>query len=54
MKVSALRVKKYTPPVLAYAVRYLILLCFSYALLYPFVYMGVNAVKTPMDWLDPT
>ncbi len=54
MKVSTLRVKKYTPTVLAYAARYVMLLCFSYALLYPFVYIGVNSLKTPMDWLDPT
>ena len=54
MRIGALKAKKATTSVLVYASRYLALLCFSYALLYPFVYMGINSVKNPTDWFDPT
>ncbi|MBR4910898.1 MAG: carbohydrate ABC transporter permease [Clostridia bacterium] len=54
MRVESLKVKKASTSVLVYAFRYLTLLCFSYALLYPFVFMGINSVKNPTDWFDPT
>ena len=52
--VNAINKKKYIPLVFSYLARYLMLACFSYVLLYPFVYMGVNSFKGPTDWFDPT
>ncbi len=54
MDLSYARVKKNTPTVMVYIFRYLILFCFAYVLVYPFIFMGVNSVKNPTDWFDPT
>lgn len=46
--------KKTGTRVAGYAVKYFVLCCFSYVLIYPFLYMIINALKTPTDWFDPT
>lgn len=34
--------------------RYGVLIAFSYIMLYPFVFMAINSIKSPADWYDPT
>ncbi len=54
MKQFDAKIKKYTPTVIAYLVRYLVLIGFAYVLVYPFIFMGANSLKNPLDWFDPT
>ncbi len=54
MKQFDVKIKKYTPSAVAYTVRYLVLIGFAYVLVYPFIFMMVNAIKSPLDWFDPT
>ena len=51
---NAINKKKFAVSAFSHIARYFMLLCFSYALLYPFIYMGVNSIKSPIDWFDPT
>ncbi len=48
------RLKRKVPQALFAIARYLILIGFAYILIYPFLFMAVNSIKTPGDWLDPT
>jgi len=54
MKLSVNRIKKTSPVVVGYLVRYAILIGFAYILVYPFLYMFVSSIKNPTDWFDPT
>ena len=52
--INKARLKRKTPEFLFGIVRYLILIGFAYVLIYPFIFIIVNALKTSRDWLDPT
>ncbi|MBR5223936.1 MAG: carbohydrate ABC transporter permease [Clostridia bacterium] len=54
VKINKYRLKRKVPEFMFGIVRYLILIGFAYILLYPFIFMAVNTIKTTEDWLDPT
>lgn len=39
---------------IALLAKYIVLIAFSYIMLYPFVFMAINSIKSPEDWFDPT
>ncbi|MCQ2454983.1 MAG: carbohydrate ABC transporter permease [Clostridia bacterium] len=54
MTYNKYKLKKKSISFLASLARYLILIGFAYILFYPFLFMALNSIKTPADWLDPT
>ncbi len=52
--INKYRLKRNIPNFLFAIVRYLILIGFAYVLVYPFIFIIINALKTSGDWLDPT
>lgn len=48
------KLKKTGGFVVANVFRWLVLIGFAYIVLYPFLFMAVNSVKSAKDWLDPT
>ncbi|MCQ2451128.1 MAG: carbohydrate ABC transporter permease [Clostridia bacterium] len=52
--VNKYRLKRKIPDVTFAIIRYLILIGFAYVLIYPFLFIIINALKTSGDWLDPT
>ena len=54
VKINKYRLKRKVPEFMFGIARYLILIGFAYILIYPFIFMAVNTIKTTEDWLDPT
>lgn len=52
--INKYRLKRKAPNFLFGIVRYMVLIGFAYVLVYPFIFIIINALKTSRDWLDPT
>ena len=54
MTFNKYKLKKTGAQVVANISRWLVLIGFAYIVLYPFIFMAVNSVKSAKDWIDPT
>ncbi|MBR3300418.1 MAG: carbohydrate ABC transporter permease [Clostridia bacterium] len=54
MTLNKYKLKKTGGHVVADILRWLVLIGFAYIVLYPFLFMAVNSVKSAKDWIDPT
>jgi len=54
VNISKHRVKSFSVAIFANLCRYIFLIAFGFVLLYPFLYIIINSLKSPLDFLDPS